>query len=300
MRWAKNRTKVHDGPVDGPESDGPDSAEPESDAAELLGKIASDEERHPGLFPQLSVALAKSAVKAGSGAVASGKWLSDVVVDAAPRIPVRDLATLRQHHKGLSGEELADALVRNAVLSTAAVGVVGGSVTAIKWTVPVTLVTLPLQLAVETAAIAAIEIKLVAELHEVYGVAIGGTGTQRGAAYALSWANRRGVNPLEPATMTLALGVVARQRVQRRLVGRAGRGIGTFAPLMLGAAYGAVSNRKQTLALADSLRADLRRRRPLVGGLTGLAMSHLLDPQLRPRRVFRRRVRTLPPGSVSS
>ena len=263
-----------------------------ADASELLSRISVEDEARARLLGQLTVALAASASRAGSGAVASGRWLADVVVDAAPRIPVRDLGTLRQHHKGLEGEPLADALVRNAVMATAAVGVAGGAVTAVKWTVPVTLVTIPLQLAVETAAVAAIEIKLVAELHEVYGVGVGGTGTQRGAAYALSWANRRGVNPLEPATMTLALGVVARQRVQRRLVGRAGRGIGTLAPLMLGAAYGAVSNRKQTIALSDSLRADLRRNRPLVGGLTGLAMSHLLDPRLRPRRVFRRRERT--------
>ena len=257
--------------------------------SELLGEIAAEEEPSRRVMAPLAVALARSARTAGAAAVTSGRWLADVVVDAAPRIPVRDLATLRQHHHGLEGEPLADALVRNAVLATATVGVAGGAVTAVKWTVPVTLVTIPLQLAVETAAVAVIEIKLVAELHEVYGVAVGGTGTQRGAAYALSWANRRGVNPLEPATMTAALGVVARQRVQRRLVGRAGRGIGTLAPLMLGAAYGAWSNRKQTIALSDSLRGDLRRRRPLVGGLTGLAVSHLLDPDLRPRKVFRRR-----------
>ena len=262
-----------------------------SELSELLGRIASEEETPGRLLPQLAFALARSARKAGAAAVTSGRWLADVVVDAAPRVPVRDLSTLRQHHHGLEGEPLADALVRNAVLATVAVGVTSGAVTAVKWTVPVTLVTLPLQLAVETAVIAVIEIKLVAELHEVYGVAVGGTGTQRGAAYALSWANRRGVNPLEPATMSVALGVVARQRVQRRLVGRAGRGIGTIAPLMIGAAYGAISNRKQTIALSDSLRGDLRRRRPLVGGLTGLAVSHLLDPNLRPRRVFWRRAR---------
>jgi hypothetical protein len=270
-------------PEDRPETHGRD------DVAGLLGRIASAEEPAGKLLGQLAVALAASARAAGGAAVTSGRWLADVVVDAVPRLPVRDLETLRTHHKGLEGEELADALVRNAVLATAAVGVAGGAVTAAKWTVPVTLVTIPLQLAVETAAVAVIEIKLVAELHEVYGVPVGGTGTQRGAAYALSWANRRGVNPLEPATMTAALGVVARQRVQRRLVGRAGRGIGTIAPLMIGAAYGAYSNRKQTLALTDSLRGDLRRNRPLVGGLTGLAVSHLLDPDKRPRRVFRRR-----------
>jgi hypothetical protein len=257
-------------------------------APELLGRIAGDGQATGKVMGLLAAALVSSAAKAGSGAVASGRWLADVVVDAAPRIPVRDLATLRAHHPGLEGEALAEALVKTAKLATATVGVAGGALTAVKWTVPVTLLTIPVQLAVETAAVAAIEIKLVAELHEVYGVAVGGTGTQRGAAYALSWANRRGVNPLEPATMTVALGVVARQRVQRRLVGRAGRGIGTLAPLMLGAAYGAVSNRKQTVALADSLRADLRRNRPLVGGLTGLAVSHLLDPGARPRRVFRR------------
>jgi hypothetical protein len=262
------------------------------DLSDLLGEIAGEEVTPLRLLGPLTVALGASARKAGSAAVTSGKWLADVVVDAAPRIPVRDLATLREHHKGLEGEQLADALIRNAVLATASVGVAGGAVTAIKWTIPVTLLTIPLQLAVETAAVAVIEIKLVAELHEVYGVAVPGTGTQRGAAYALSWANRRGVNPLEPATMTAALGVVARQRVQRRLMGRAGRGIGTLAPLMIGAAYGAYSNRKQTIALSDSLRGDLRRHRPLVGGLTGLAVSHLLDPNTRPRRVFRRRDRS--------
>jgi hypothetical protein len=84
----------------------------------------------------------------------------------------------------------------------------------------------------------------------------------------LSWANRRGINPLEPASLSAAIGLVARKRVQRKLVARAGRGIGTLAPLMAGAVYGAFSNRKQTLLLADSLRGDLRRR-PLVTGLTG-------------------------------
>jgi hypothetical protein len=161
-----------------------------------------------------------------------------------------------------------------------AVGIAGGAVTGIQWTVPVTLIAIPVEIAVEISAVAAIEIKLVAELHEIYGVPIRGSGTQRGAAYALSWANRRGVNPLEPATLTAALGVVTRRRVQRRLLVRAGRGIGTLAPLMLGAAYGAYGNRRQTLLLADSLRGDLRRR-PVMTSLTGNAVSRLLEPGVR-------------------
>jgi hypothetical protein len=238
------------------------------------------------MLNQLGVALIASGRKAGAGAVASGRWLADVIVDAAPRIPVRDLETLLRHHPGLEGEQLADALVTSAARATAAVGVAGGAVSGLKWTVPVTLLTIPVQLAVETAAIAAIEIKLVAELHEVYGVPIHGGGTQRGAAYALSWANRRGVNPLEPATITAAMGVLTRRRVQRRLVITAGRGLGTITPLMAGAVFGAYVNRRQTYLLADSLRGDLRRR-PLVTALTGRAVSRLLEPSIR-RRLTRR------------
>lgn len=267
-------------------------ADAEQDLSTILARIAGGSASGGGprvrrttrdwvaLLRQLGGALVASGRRAGVATVASGRWLADVVVDAAPRIPVRDLATLRRHHPGLEREALADALVASAVKATMAVGVAGGAVTGIQWTIPATLVAIPLELAVEVAAVAAIEVKLVAELHEVYGVTVHGSGTQRGTAYALSWANRRGVNPLEPATMTAALGVVARRRVQRRLMARAGRGIGTLAPLMFGAAFGAYSNRKQTLLLADSLRGDLRRS-PLMTGLAGNAVSRLIEPGVR-------------------
>jgi hypothetical protein len=267
--------------------DRPIGAEP--DLAQLLAQT-TESRVTARAFNQLAVALAASARAAGGAAFASGRWAAGVVVDAAPHIPVRDLATLREHHGGLTGEELAEAMVRQAMLATSGVGLAGGAVTAVQWTVPVTMVAIPFQLVVEAAAVAAIEIKLVAELHEVYGVPVAGTPSQRGAAYAMSWAGRRGINPLDPASLSTALGVVARSRVQRRLVIRAGRGIGTMAPLMAGAAYGAVTNRRTTRSLSDALRADLRRRRPLSGGIGGLAVGRLIsalpsgEPSLRSRR----------------
>jgi hypothetical protein len=277
-------------------------ADPEQDLGAILGRIAGSESTGSRrwstrgrsalewgtMMRQLGAAMAVSSQKAGVAAVASGRWLADVVVDAAPRIPVRDIATLERQHPGLSREELADVLVTGAVRGTMAVGVAGGALTGIQWTLPVSMVVIPIQLAVEVAAVAAIEIKLVAELHEVYGVQVQGTATQRGAAYALSWANRRGVNPLEPATMAAALGVAARRRVQRRLLARFGRGIGTLAPLMAGAAYGAYSNRRQTQILSDSLRSDLRRR-PVMTGLTGAAVVKLLETGRVPSRLRRGR-----------
>lgn len=264
------------------------------DLPEILARIAGEEEEAGSLPPErtrrdvarlmgrLGPALAVSAQKSGAAAVASGRWLADVIVDAAPRLPVRDLQTLRAHHHGLDGEALADALVRNTVLTTTAIGAGGGALSTAKWFLPGTLLTVPIQLAVETAAVAAVEIKMVGELHEVYGVPVRGTPTQRGTAYALAWANRRGVNPLEPATMTTAFGLMARRRVQRRLIGSAGRGLGAIAPMMVGAVYAAQINRRQTQQLADALRSDLRRHRPLTGGLTGRVVTRMLSASPQP------------------
>ena len=43
-----------------------------------------------------------SARRAGAGAVASGQWLADVVMELAGRVPPRDLPTLTAHHDGLT------------------------------------------------------------------------------------------------------------------------------------------------------------------------------------------------------
>lgn len=228
------------------------------------------------LWAEVAAALVRSAVKAGAAAVTSGRWMAEQLLAAAPHLPVRDLPTLHSHHGGLDGEVLADALVRNAVRATAAVGVAGGAVSAVKWFAPLTLITVPIQLAVETLAVAAIEIKLVGELHEVYGVPVRGTPTQRGVAYSTAWADRRGVTSVDPRSLPSGLGLVARQRLQRRLLVRLGRETGTLTPLMLGAAYGGWANHRTTQRLADEIRADLRRGRPLTGGLVGKVVQGVL------------------------
>lgn len=245
------------------------------------GVPGSSKDRFAVLWAEVAAALVRSGVKAGAVAVASGRWMAEQLVAAAPHLPVRDLPTLRSHHAGLEGEALADALVRNAMRATAAVGVAGGAVTAAKWFAPLTLVTIPLQLAVETLAVAAIEIKLVGELHEVYGRPVRGTPTQRGLAYSTAWADRRGVTSLDPKALPVGLGVVARQRIQRRLLIRVGRETGTLAPMLIGAAYGGWANHRTTQKLADELRADLRRGRPLTGGLVGKVVQSVLAADAR-------------------
>jgi hypothetical protein len=287
-RRTMTRRKVRGGAgPDAPETPAP--TEGHEPLGELLARLAqSAEDGAPGssqtpsrvLLRQIGLAAAISGRKAGVVAVASGRWFADTLLEAAPHLPVRDLATLRAHHKGLEGEALADALTRNATLATAAVGAGGGALAAVSWSTPVSLATVPLQLAVETLAVAVIEIKLVAELHEVYGLPVSGTGTQRGLTFAAAWANRRGVNPLDPVSAASVVTRATRARVQRRLVSRTGRSVGTATPFLIGAAYGAWLNRRTTADLADQMRLDLRRRRPLTGGLTG----HLVRGALRALR----------------
>jgi hypothetical protein len=188
------------------------------------------------------------------------RWVTDTVADIAPHVPVRDLDTLRRHFGGLEGEPLADRLIRNAARTTAGIGAAGGGVAAVEWAVPPTLLTAPVLLAAETVAVVAVELKLVGELHEVYGMPLPGTGARRTAAMLQSWAGRRGVNPLVPGGgISLVLGGAARKELRDTLVKRLGRNLTTLGPLLSGAAVAGYLNRRATLALGEQLREDLRK-----------------------------------------
>src|SRR2546430_5888159 len=50
------------------------------------------------------------------------RWIADLVGDIAPRLPIRNRATLRSHFPGLADEAIAERLIRNAGRTTAAVG----------------------------------------------------------------------------------------------------------------------------------------------------------------------------------
>jgi hypothetical protein len=209
----------------------------------------------------LAGAVATSAREAGAGAVLRGRWLADVLLQAAPRIPVRDRATLQRHYPGLADDELAAALIDAAVRATGAVGAAGGAVATVQWAAPPTLVSVPVQIAAETLAVAAVEIKLLAELHEVYRVLPAGGRGQRALAYVMAWARRRGVDPLDPSALRMVLGVTARREVGRRVARRAGLNLATLGPLMAGAVAGRLVNRRETTRLAEHVLKDLRRGR---------------------------------------
>jgi hypothetical protein len=190
-------------------------------------------------------------------------WIGDTVVDVAPRIPVRSLETLRSHFPGLSDDEIADKLVRNAALTSAGIGAVGGGVSAIQWIAPPALLTAPVVLAAETVAVVAVEVKLIGELQELYGQSVPGGHAQRAVTLLQAWAGRRGVNLLVPGrSLAAVLGTAARHELRDRLARRFGRNLTTLGPLFTGAAVAAFLNRRATLKLSEEVRKDLAARRP--------------------------------------
>ena len=209
--------------------------------------------------------LSRSARQAGLGAVASGRWLAETVVDLAGHLPIRDTATLEAHFPGLAGAELAEALIRSASLATAAIGAATGAMMSVEEWLPPSWVVVPFELLAETAAIAAIETKLIGELHEAYGRPVPGSGVERGWALARAWAERRGVGAavLTDGVPALgdALGRTARKEVlrliRRRTVRRTGANLASLGPLMLGGAAGASLNRRSTRRLGEAVVESL-------------------------------------------
>ena len=191
---------------------------------------------------------------ARKGTVRGTDWLVTHVVAMAPRLRVRDQAALREQFPGLSADQIADALIVGASRASATVGGAVGV-----WAALPILPVWPAEVLTETLALVGIEIKLVAELHEAYGMAPPGNVVERAAAYTSAWAHRRGVF-VAPGGVLLAAGSPVARRLQRRLAGRAGRSAVSLTPLFTGVAIGTLLNSRETRRLGQDVRADLRRR----------------------------------------
>src|ERR1035438_8775964 len=265
------------------------------EVAEIVGEIS--EATSPSRRRKLTAAIPRLARRSGRatwfGVQSGSRWLTAEGLAMAPRLPVRDQLTLRAQFPGLTPEELADALIQGSARAAGAVGAAAGAAMVLPLpTAPVEapfgtadaliqgwaraagavgaaagaamvlpLPTAPVEVAIETLALVGIEIKLVAELHEVYGQPASGPPSERMLSYVAAWAHRRGVG-LAPGGLALAVGSPLRRRLQRRLLARAGRSATSFGPLLTGAVVGAALNRRETRRLGADVRDDLRRRSP--------------------------------------
>ncbi|MEW2128329.1 hypothetical protein AB0891_31950 [Streptomyces sp. NPDC007259] len=193
--------------------------------------------------------------KGGESAKAAIGHIADLIIHIAPRVPVRDLATLRKHFPGLGPEEIADRLVAGASRATATVG--AGIGAAAMMPVPPAMFA---ELAAEITGVAAIEMKLVAELHELYGRRPPGNIGRRSTAYLTAWTEERGIEVTRPASVDAALSGRMKRELRRQIMKRTVRDLPSLIPFMIGAAVGASMNRRDTRKLAERVRKDLREK----------------------------------------
>jgi hypothetical protein len=215
----------------------------------------ADRSRHRELIADLT----RSARTAGRHAVLSGRWLAEMVVDLAPRVPLRDLDTLSRHHGGLTGAALARSMIESSGRVSAAIGAAAGGLVAVQEISVAGLVAIPFELAAETVLVVLVEMKLVAELHHVAGRPVPGGAKERTAAVLRSWLSGRGITAARLAAPGRAdlLGRATRARLNDALRRRFTRNLATLAPMLAGAALAAWLNRRATLSVGHSLASDL-------------------------------------------
>jgi hypothetical protein len=202
---------------------------------------------------------ARRRASSASRSVTAGlNWLTGQVVAMGPRLRIRDQATLRAQFPGQSDDEIAKRLIERAARASTAVGGTTGL-----WAALPALPAFPAEVAAETLAVVGIEVKLVAELHEIYGMGAVGGATERARAYIGSWASRRGIYQVDGGLLLVAGSPLARQ-LTRRLAARVRRSTFALAPLFTGALAGALLNRRETRRLGLEIRDDLRQRRRTV------------------------------------
>ena len=221
-----------------------------------------------GSLARVAKLAAQSMQAAGARSVATGVWMAETLLDAVPHIPVRDAATLSRQHGGHTGDLLAAEVVRAASHTTAGLGAVAGALAGAHQLAPPTWAAIPAELVVETLAVVAVEMKLVAELQEIYGMPVTGTASERSTAVVRAWAESRGVTPrilIQPGGLAQVLGRGSRRELtrllQRRLAFRAMRNMSALVPLMAGAVAAAELNRRATRSLGGNVARDLSSRR---------------------------------------
>src|SRR4051794_26482715 len=182
-----------------------------------------DRRTRAGLLGRLTVHMARSS-----------RRMVDAVIEVVPHLPVRDRQTLHAHHPGLDDDQLAATLVANATRVTTAIGAAGGMLSTVEMAAPPLLLSAPIQVAAETLAVVAVEIKLIAELHEVYNRSPVGTPTTRGAAYLGAWVRRRALDPFGTGggRWSGVISGAARRELRQRLLRRAGRNVTTIMPFL--------------------------------------------------------------------
>lgn len=191
-----------------------------------------------------------------------GALLGDLLAAAVPRLPIRDGARLRAAHPGATDAEIAEVLVQRAARITSGIGAATGGLSAAHWLAPPSLLAVPLEIGAETVLVAAVEVVLIGELHELHHRPAAGDAAERAQAYLRSWSEQRAVAGTPGADLGSLLGTAGLRALRRRMTRRLAGAVPSAAPLLVGAALSSRGNRRATESLARRVLADLRALSP--------------------------------------
>ena len=185
--------------------------------------------------------------------------IDSLIERAGLAVHQRSINELERRH-GCTERALARSIVVRAVRDSGRVGAAGGAIGASQWLVPPSLVAVPMELLAETIATAIVELRLIADLHTVYGISLPASDRERALVLVQAWAEQRGVSTSDLSSLPMALSSSGRRSLRHRLLMRAFRNIGSFTPMFIGAAIGARINRAETRRLAQAVEQDLALR----------------------------------------
>jgi hypothetical protein len=199
----------------------------------------------------------------------NGKGIVDLLLYIAPRLPVRSQMSLQSAYDGVTGGSLAGQVIKSASRNSAAIGGLTGALATAGELAPPFWFTLPIEVVAETLVVTAIEMRMIAELHESYGCPIAGTEAERAEAIVEAWSSRRGIDMKavekrgrSEFSRNTGLGKQFGRVVKRKVMVRAARNVGSLAPLFIGAVIGAESNRRSTRDIGDAIVRDLAKTSP--------------------------------------
>jgi hypothetical protein len=146
--------------------------------------------------------------------------------------------------------------VRSASRVSAGIAAATGGVIAAQELSLAGVLAVPFELAAETALVVLVELKLIAELHQVAGCPLDGGPRQRSTAAITTWlSGHPGPSAAGP------LGRAGRRELVAAVRRRFTRNLATLGPLLTGAAAAGYLNRRETLSIGTRVARDLGLRR---------------------------------------
>ncbi len=234
------------------------TAAPDSAGSPASNAAPHEKKKVASVLRGVTTGIAAGARAGGKGAVVGTTFLTDLLTTTAAKLPLRDKATLLEQHPEADIEEIVDALEAAAARVCGAIGAAAGGLAAAQWLATPSLLAVPVELAAETLLVSAVELKLVAELHEIYDARPPGELGDRAAAYLRSWTAQRGLRgDGQSAGLAAQLAAAGTAALRKRITGRLTRNLGSFLPFLAGAVIGARTNFSSTRRLGSRLRADL-------------------------------------------